>query len=83
MTPYRTPPHKVKKTPTTVRPNFQALWRLLVGAAEKAGNTRYKAILTNHADRQEYICRKLGVVCSADIERITKKLQKPIVTPPA
>ena len=83
MKPYQTPPHKLKKLPAAARPNFQVLWRLLVGAAEKAGNDRYKAILTNHANRQEYICRKLGVVCAADVERITKKLQKPIVAPRA
>jgi hypothetical protein len=83
MTPYRTPPHKLKKPATAARPNFQALWRLMVGAAEQAGNTRFKAILTNHSDRQEYICRKFGVICAADIARLTKKLQKPIVAPPA
>ena len=80
MTPYRTPPHKTKKLPAAARPNFQVLWRLLVGAAEKAGNERYKAILTNHSNQQEYICRKLGVVCAADVERIAKQLKKPIVT---
>jgi hypothetical protein len=83
ITPYRTPPHKLKKHPASHRPNFAILWRLLLGVAEKAGHEKYKALLNNHAEKQEYICRKLGVVCSADVERISKKLQKPIGAPRA
>ena len=83
LAPYHTPPHKIKKQPAGPRPNFQILWRMLVTAAEKVGNEKYKALLNNHSDKQEYICRKLGVICSADVERISKKLQKPIAAPRA
>ena len=54
---------------------------MLVGEADKNKNDRFKAILANHASRPEYICRKLGVVCSADVDRISKKLKKPIEHP--
>jgi len=54
---------------------------MLLGAAEKSGNDRFKAILVNHNTEHEYICRKLGVVCSADVERISNKLKKPILPP--
>jgi hypothetical protein len=38
------------------------------------GQERKKAVLVNHSDKKEMICRKLGVVCEADIDRIAKNL---------
>jgi hypothetical protein len=83
MLPYRVPPPKSNRALQAARPNFQVLWNLLVGVADKVGNDRFKAILSNHANRQEYICRKLGVICQADVDRISKKFQKPIGAPRA
>lgn len=43
---------------------------MMVGMAEEAGDARLKAVLSNHEDRREHICRKLGVVSSGDVQRI-------------
>ena len=76
--PYRTPPHIINKQLPKARPNFGALWTILMEVAAKINHDKLKAILTNHNDKQEYICRKFGVICAADIERVTKKFQKSI-----
>lgn len=52
------------------KPNFSALWTRMVHLAEEAGDSRLQAVLANHADRRERICRKLGVVSAGDIQRI-------------
>lgn len=52
------------------KPNFQALWVRLAHIAEEVGDSRLRAVLKNHEDRREYICRKLGVVTEADVQRI-------------
>jgi hypothetical protein len=72
------PARRIQKIAPPTAPLFQSLWTMLMDAAEKNKNERFKAILANHSNRHEYICRKLGVVCAADVARITKKLQKPI-----
>lgn len=54
-----------------------------MGVAEDTKNEQVKAILTNHSNKQEYICRKLGVVCAADVARLAKKFHKPIAPPKA
>ena len=69
-------PYRPRPSLSAAKPNFQALWNLLVGIAEKTNNTKFKAVLTNHSDRQEYICRRLGVISQADIDRYEKKLQR-------
>jgi hypothetical protein len=79
MRPYRMPVRAPNRVLQAARPNFQVLWNLLVGVAEKTGNARFKAILANHANRQEYICRRLGVICQADVDRYAKKFQRPTV----
>lgn len=38
------------------------------------GQERQTAVLDNHANREEYILRRLGVVCDADVDRISRKL---------
>lgn len=53
-----------------MKPNFQALWTRLAYVAEEVGDPRLRAVLKNHEDRREYICRKLGVVSEADVQRI-------------
>jgi len=77
------PARNFKRQLPAPRPDFQALWRMLVGVAEDAKNDRVKAILTNHSGKQEYICRKLGVICAADVARLAKKFHKPIAAPKA
>lgn len=58
------------------RPNFEALWTMLLSAAVQGGNDRFTATIKNHSERKEYICRKLGVVCAVDVARIGQKLKK-------
>ena len=53
-----------------VRPNFQALWTRLMTITMSSGDERFRAVLLNHTDKKEYICRKLGVVTEADVQRI-------------
>lgn len=55
--------------------NFKALWTLMVGVAENVNNERMKATLLNHANKKEYICRKLGIISSADVKRFQDTLQ--------
>jgi len=50
--------------------NFGALWTRLVHSAASAGDDRLKAALLNHEGRKEHICRRLGVICLADVDRI-------------
>ncbi len=60
-----------------IRPDFNALWNMLVDVATRCGNDRVKATLVNHQGRKEYICRKLGVVSFNDVTRIEAGLRKP------
>ncbi len=83
MNPIRTAARQPVKRLQAARPNFPALWGMLVTMSAKVENPRFRAVLSNHSTRQEYICRKFGVVCSADVERLAKKLQKPIGKSPA
>jgi hypothetical protein len=55
--------------------NFAKLWDRLKAEAEIAEDERMKAVLMNHEKRKEYICRKLGVVSDADINRISIELK--------
>lgn len=57
-------------------PNFQVLWRRLRTAYLSAGKNRKVAVLDNHENRKELICRKLGVVCDADVNRISASLKQ-------
>jgi hypothetical protein len=50
--------------------NFKNLWRRMVLLAEEHGDERLRSTLMNHENRQEYICRKYGVVSDADLTRI-------------
>jgi hypothetical protein len=54
--------------------NWNKLWSNLSDIYSVAGMQRQKAILDNHIDQKEKICRKLGVVCEADIVRISNKI---------
>jgi len=47
----------------------------MVGVAENVNNERMKATLLNHANKKEYICRKLGIISSADVKRFQDTLQ--------
>lgn len=57
----------------TSRPDFLALWNVLLGEATKSGDDRLKAVLLNHSSKKEYICRKLGVVSVADLKRVQRR----------
>ena len=54
--------------------NWNKLWSGLSEIYEVAGMKRKKAVLDNYIDQKEVICRKLGVVCEADIVRISRKI---------
>jgi hypothetical protein len=60
---------------TQTVPNFQALWLRLRTVYSSAGKHRNVAVLDNHKNRKEIICRKFGVVCDADINRIAESLK--------
>jgi hypothetical protein len=60
----------------TAKPNFKALWGMMVGLADEIGDSRLRAVLMNHEDRREHICRRLGVVSAGDVERIRDRRKK-------
>lgn len=55
--------------------DFRNLWVKLMVAADKRGDHRFKAVLLNHEDRPEYICKKLNVICEADVSRILSTMK--------
>ena len=57
--------HRLKKTP-----NWQSLFGQLRILYKSYGMDRKAAVLDNHDGNKEAICRKLGVICEADIRRI-------------
>ncbi len=65
------PPKKQEKRP----PNWSKLYDQLRSVLAESGNARKLAALDNHSDRKETFCRKMGVVCSADVGRIERKLK--------
>lgn len=50
--------------------NFGALWIRLMSIASKVGDDRMKAALMNHENKKERICRRLGVISEADVQRM-------------
>lgn len=64
----------MKKKPNT-RSDFKSLWTKLRNAYLLAGKSRDVALLDNYKHNQEYICKKLGVVCDSDLIRISNKLK--------
>lgn len=57
-------------------PNWGHLYERLAAAYRAAGDDRTLAAMENFRDRKETICRKLGVVCDADVVRISAGLRK-------
>jgi len=57
-------------------PDFRALWARLRTVYHSSGMVRKVAVLDNHKDKKETICKKLGVVCGADIDRISASLRR-------
>ncbi len=57
----------------TPKADFKGLWTQLVVAADEAEDPRLKAVLMNHEDGRERICRRLGVVTDADVRRIVSE----------
>jgi hypothetical protein len=53
-----------------VKPNFKSLWTQAIAMAKGLNDTRTVSVLTNHKENPERICRKLGIVSPADIERM-------------
>lgn len=49
----------------------------MVSESDRIGDDRMKSIFLNNNLRKEYICRRMGIVSSADINRvISKALEK-------
>ncbi len=55
--------------------DFRNLWVKLIAAANKTGDHRFKAVLLNHESRPEYICKKLNVICEADVNRVLSTMK--------
>lgn len=55
--------------------NFKALWTQTLNMAKDTGDIRIISVLENHKEKPEKICRKLGIVCNADILRIKAKIE--------
>ncbi len=75
MTPSVVRSHRVMKSKASS--NFQSLWDRLRTVYLSAGKKRQVAVLDNHRNRKELICRKLGVVSDADVNRISASLKAP------
>jgi hypothetical protein len=60
----------------TAKPNFKALWGMMVGLADELEDSRLRAVLMNHEDHREKICRRLGVVSAGDVDRIRRQRQR-------
>lgn len=56
------------------RQDFRKLWERLRSVYVAADKPRMVAVLDNHQDRKEAICRKFGVICDMDVNRISKQL---------
>lgn len=63
------------KSLTSGRPDFPVLFDRLRTVYISAGKERHTAVLDNFQNRKEAICRKLGVIRPADIERIASKFR--------
>lgn len=62
-------------------PNWGTLHGQLRTLYKAAGLTRKVAVLDNHVDRKEAICRRLGVICPADLTRLESDLRKRSLLP--
>lgn len=65
----------LKKLSRNIRTDFTALWNRLFHVAESSGDVKLKALLMNHSERREYICRKLGVITEADVNRVHERIR--------
>ena len=56
--------------------NWNELYNCLKNVYSQFGQIRKVAVLDNFKSRKEKICRKFGVICHADISRISKDLKE-------
>lgn len=56
-------------------PDWEKLHRMLMTVYSMHGLERRAAVLKNFDRRKETICRRLGVVCQADVSRIASTLK--------
>ncbi len=56
--------------------DFKDLWGRLRSVYSIANKSRMVSVLDNHAYDKKMICKKLGVVCNMDINRISSILDK-------
>jgi hypothetical protein len=65
----------IPKRPIRKIANWTILYDQLRTLYRSYNLDRKVAILDNHTNKKEIICRKLGVVCASDIGRIEKDLK--------
>jgi hypothetical protein len=69
-------PHRTSIKPVrSKKMDFNKLWKRLRTVYETAGKVRNVAVLDNFQHDKESICRRLNVVCDADVNRIADELK--------
>lgn len=59
-----------------IKPNFRNLWNRLHHIYTKYDEKRKVSVLENFANNKAYICKKLGVIGDADVNRLTNNLRE-------
>lgn len=72
--PYRKAPSQNQKPRGGYGTDWARLYARLEAVLSATGQDRRQAALKNHVDQKELICRKFGVVCEADVDRIAGQL---------
>lgn len=57
-------------------PDWGRLHSSLRDTYAAAGAVRMTAVVDNHSEKKESICRRLGVISDADVSRIAEKLKR-------
>lgn len=57
-------------------PDWNRLHSSLRDVYSSAGARRMTAVVDNHGDKKETICRRLGVISQADVSRIAARLKR-------
>jgi hypothetical protein len=55
--------------------NWNHIWERLRRTYVTAGLPRQAAVLDNHRESKEAICRRLGVICDVDINRVSESIR--------
>lgn len=58
------------------KPDFRRLWGRLRSVYTEYGEIRKLSVLDNHTGNKSGICKRLGVICDSDVNRIALRLKK-------